>query len=970
MGTFDNYKDTPNAIINEGQEISIKFEKTSPTTGRISWNIPPSSMGCSSDDRAYNGIVITLDTSHTTVAKSPVFDSRYEADATANRDIHAGDRIDTSLVVGAFYDDTETTFLDVYDLVEHEAYYVSGFAVDKVYRYHTQGAHAYSLNITNEHGTPDTAGCQDIKLSSTNLSGVDLTNLTLATDYTFRVNVDDPNKISHDVNSLQFNNDIAYTVTVNGNDAQTYQDLINSLNVAFAKMQSPFIGNVPPSTNAYYWDSSTLYQWNGYEHIKQDVIIEGSDPTVLNIGNYWYNSTNLSIWDGLAWIVKDYLDYHKDFTKLTCDDYWYNGVNIYNNDGNVWCSTTTYTTNTDPSLSPVLSCGSFWYDTNTNILYKLDSNNVWNSVNAVYWNVEPNNLTIGTYWFNDTLNELNKWDGAVWESLEVVVNNIEPINVPNGGFWYKPSESALYVYDSITNTWGQLNVLIYHEDPTDVISCDLYWDINTDELKIWSVTTSSWVIVDTFIQSTNNPIAEPVLTVGVIWNNNNTDVITKWSGAEWVPINIIYYPTDPTIRIIGDVWFDNINKIWYVWDGINWINTDVIASLNNPTAATLPINSLWYNTSNNSLQMWNGLSWIAIGFSTTPLSPPNDTLWFNTTDNTLYKWYKKKWAEATPLLTASLVNGGIKLCSTKLGHASNVLVEQINGNLFSLLSINGVLEYYQYEGTDGVSNQSLYDEIGIGTDGSDDEIRELLDTIRAQMGGGVVEVELTKQQMRLALSGAVEELRVRSGVAYKRGFFFMDLKDGEQRYLMTNKGVGFDKIVSVMNIYRTSGAFVGALYDNAQFGQMAINHLYNMGTYDLISFHIVADYIEQLEQMFATRILFQFNEMTRALDILQSVHSPERVLLDVTVERSIQDLIMDRKTKTWIENYTMANCMITLSQIRGKYGTLPGANGIQLNASDLYQQATEIIERLHMELDSYIVETPEEYGMESTMIIG
>jgi len=41
-----------------------------------------------------------------------------------------------------------------------------------------------------------------------------------------------------------------------------------------------------------------------------------------------------------------------------------------------------------------------------------------------------------------------------------------------------------------------------------------------------------------------------------------------------------------------------------------------------------------------------------------------------------------------------------------------------------------------------------------------------------------------------------------------------------------------------------------------------------------------------------------------------------------------------------------------------------------LNAQDLTQGAIEIIDRLMMEIDDYVIETPEEFGMESTLLTG
>ena len=979
MASFDVYKDSPNAIKNEGQQISIKFERTSPTTGRISWNIPDPLNGCAVGDQAYDGIIVTLDTTHTNIKKSPINGELYTADTTTDRDIHAGDRIDSSLVVGAFYNDKETTFLDVTDIDENTPYYVSGYAVDKVHRYHTQGVHSYSLNLESDFGTDDTAGCQDIRILQDAVVPTDLTNLVLGTPYTFDITINDPAR-DKDNRALQdyipiFDADIAHTITINGTDALTYQELEDEINKQFKLIDNPFQAITPPNAGGYYWNGTNVFVWDGYQNVLEDAIVELADPTVRVVGDLWFDTTLLNRWDGV-WQPKEYLSFYKDFNSLDCGDYWYNGTNVYNWTGDVWCTTTEHHTDVDPTLPATYDCGSFWYNTDTEVLNILDNANVWQPTNAVYWNVAPNALAVNTYWYNDSLLELNQWNGTTFTALPVITASTEPTTPANGDFWFNSTTSVLSEYDALVLAWTPLPVVIFPEDPTNVESCDLWWNSTNDQLSIWNIITSTWDLVSVFIQDVEDPLTAPDIAVGTIWRTVTDAITYKWDGMDWVNINInvINWATDPTVRILDDVWFNTLEKSWNVWNGVVWIMTDIIESINDPSAAVIPPSTLWFDTTNNTLQMWNGLAWVLLAYSTTSLAPINDTLWYDTANDVLYIWGKNTWNVAPAKAEAEIVNTGYRLCSSLLGHESNILVDQVKSNLFNeLVNIIGAasnLVYTQFEGTDGAVNKPLYTQLGVGTDGSPDERRELITSIKYQLGYPAVEVELTPQQYDYCVDGAIEELRKRSGAAYKRGFFFIDLVSDVQRYLLTNNGNGFNKIVRVSAMYRTTSAFIGALYDNAQFGQVAINHLYNMGSYDLISFHIVADYIEQLEQLFATRVLFQFNENTRALDILQSVHKPERMLMDVSVERTEQDMIQDRQLKPWIENYALAQAMLILAQIRGKYASLPGANGVSLNAQDLTQTAAEIIDRLMLEIDEYVIESPEEFGMESTLLIG
>jgi hypothetical protein len=225
--------------------------------------------------------------------------------------------------------------------------------------------------------------------------------------------------------------------------------------------------------------------------------------------------------------------------------------------------------------------------------------------------------------------------------------------------------------------------------------------------------------------------------------------------------------------------------------------------------------------------------------------------------------------------------------------------------------------------------------------------------------------------MNTAIQGGIESLRKRSASAYKRQFFFLDVLPRQQSYELSNRRIGYHKIVHVMAAYRFTSAFLSTAHASGHYGQMAIQNLYHMGTYDLTSYYLVAQYIETLEEMFATRLTFNWYEDTRILNFYQAFYHPERVIIDCTVEKTDQELLKDRYTKTWIERFATAEAMYTLGMIRSKYASLPGAGGsISLNADLLISEANAMKIDLYQQLDDYLANDITQYGMEAGMAIG
>jgi hypothetical protein len=400
----------------------------------------------------------------------------------------------------------------------------------------------------------------------------------------------------------------------------------------------------------------------------------------------------------------------------------------------------------------------------------------------------------------------------------------------------------------------------------------------------------------------------------------------------------------------------------------NWSVIEPVISENDPTS--LPTGTFWFDTTNSSLQMWNGISWVTVSYSTSSPAPTTGTNWFNSSLGKLMTWDGTVWELASVRATVELTsNGNLIFTDTLVNSSSFVAVHDIT--LFQSLGVSYSF-YDPKPGTDGVSSQPSYEQLGIGTDGTDDQRLKLMTEIRYEMGYPNVDVEVTPEQLDYAISKALEEFRAHSSLAYKRGFMFMQVSPETQRYLLTNKISGMDKIVDIMGIYRLTSSFLSSAHGAGLFGQVVLQQLYNMGTFDLLSYHIMTEYTKTMEQLFAAKLTFTWNEQTRELWIHHRFPQTEPyVSMEVSVERTEQEIMSDRYARPWIRRWATAVTRLMLAETRGKYSTLPGASGsITLNANDLRMAAKETMEQCMQEIFDYVADRPEEYGMATSFIFG
>ncbi len=1014
MGTFDSHVDAPNQIRIEGEDISISFERTGSTTGTVTWNIPSPSAGCTADNQAYNGIVVVLNTVANAVPHRPVDGTVYTGDATADSDLHVGDKLIGALIIGAFYNDKTTTSINITGLTVDTAYFITGHAVDNVHRYHNQGVSTYALPYLYTSPQADTCAFQEITLL-TNSVLTDASGLTGGPTHTVKLQIDL----------------IQYTLTITSANATTFSGLIDELNKAIKLLEKPFQGSTSPNTGAYWYDSTTgkLFQWDGTAHVEIAVINELTDPTAVVAGEYWLDTdtNNLFIRNpgNNAWVLQDTIDIGWDPADPPCDVFWAQlagspGVvsQVWKWDGSVWCERDTFVQANDPSCAPDLDCSSYWYNATSQMLFVWDEDTqTFIQTEAIAWDVDPQTPATDTLWFNDVTNELFRRLGPAgsprWNPEPLTISETAPTLPNDGDYWFVNSSQELFTFtDTGSPEWTLTSVLIWGEDPTDTGSCDLWWNTSSspEVLNVWDEFNSAWAPVGNFFVGGPNPSLAQVIPAQAVWvqiagtgSPSTSNVYWEWDGSQFVQItstNVAREFADPTAIIISDVWFNNVNNRFYerIADtgSPTFVQIDVISSAEDPTM--LPIGIFWYDQTNGELFMWNGVTFVTVLFSTTALTPADGTLWFDTSEGVdeLFEWSSSSDAfiVSTPLAIVTFNDakgckaaGNIVFTTSLCGSFGQILIGEttrtedlstftevsfaFTGSLFEAMGLTDSSLKPNFIGIDGLTGVPSYNTQGVGTDGTADERRELIHSIKVQLGYPTVEVELTKDELNEAVQKALEALRQRSASAYRRVYFFMDAKVGIQNYLLTNERIGFHRIVNIMGVWRITSAFLSTVHAAGVFGQTILQHLYHMGTYDLVSYHLISDYIEQLEQLFATRITYTWDEGSREFTMFQRITRDERVLLDAVIERTEQELLANRWTKPWIERWALAEARTMLAEIRGKYATLPGAGGgVSLNAGELVAKAAEDFAYCQQDIDDFVVNDVENLGIGSELIIG
>jgi hypothetical protein len=573
-------------------------------------------------------------------------------------------------------------------------------------------------------------------------------------------------------------------------------------------------------------------------------------------------------------------------------------------------------------------------------------NLTFNEILAIISKKDPNTLTTGDFWLNETLGQMYRYVGGQWNLTTNVrydapdaSGNISD-TAPNI-YWLNPVTQLFYKRDPTNTTWIPVNYTMYPTDPLNRESNDLWWDQSptVDQLYVWDIVNHQWLIAENFFQQATDPSLPPNLSASIVWYNPKDGTLKYILGNSCTTKDFISFMYDPTHPPVGTVWYNNLTGLYYTWDGANWVEIYPIISTTDPFV--LFVGYFWYDATTGLLKSWNGNGWDIVKYATHPLNPTLGTLWYDTIKEELYQWTGTSWNIALPIITVSMryqvsrdpsVNGRAYLffLFNTAGCGHSIYIVPDSNAIFALVQ-QGVIYNEPLDGSNGPASGPMYKQLDVGTDGTPDERRTLHATIRNLLG-----------------------------------------KPNQQTYQLSNKCVGFNKINSIRTIYRMQAGWIRTgLAGNELFGIAALQQLYTVGTFDMLSFGLMSMYMKELEQMFASRILHQWTESTRELRLFQRIVLPERLLLDVTIEKTEQDIITNRASALWIQSYALAEAKRMLSQVRGKYLNLPGPNGsTTLNAQDLASQAETEKTTLMEELLDPAMGNQEDVGLASHFVIG
>jgi len=438
------------------------------------------------------------------------------------------------------------------------------------------------------------------------------------------------------------------------------------------------------------------------------------------------------------------------------------------------------------------------------------------------------------------------------------------------------------------------------------------------------------------------PEAPTSPTTGMAYYDENLNLVQYWTGSQWIPTrtdSIISGPVDPATP--GLAYFYTIGRAIRIFDGTKWVEA----------------------SSTNLQFLAPGPTWVPLGAVSSDVKLPEspavgDFVWDFTTQRGQY-WDGAQWIypnsanslfnapPLTPAFTSPLIADSELRPAPFIGQLFyNTTTKVLNGWTGSAwVQVN----------TDQQGTPST-DKIAIGNDGSYDERLRLIQILKGELGWPVMCVELKEEQFNIAIDNALDTYRQLSDAAYKREFILMTLIEGQQKYYLNSAVDRSDRIVSINKIHRLNILGANSLnWDSNVYFQTFLNQYYSSGYTDTLSIHLLHGLSEDFQRLFAGDMMFSWDEPSRELYITRKIARNEKVIIEAFMERTEQELLLDRWCRQFLQGWALAECKMYLGLIRSKYSSgTPGAQGpINLNGELLISEARQDMTELREQLLNY-----------------
>lgn len=237
-----------------------------------------------------------------------------------------------------------------------------------------------------------------------------------------------------------------------------------------------------------------------------------------------------------------------------------------------------------------------------------------------------------------------------------------------------------------------------------------------------------------------------------------------------------------------------------------------------------------------------------------------------------------------------------------------------------------------------------------------DAKQKLADDIIVMLGGELIDNELDRKSLQVAIDMTFKLYRQRAENAVEESYLFMELKENVNDYILPNE------VVEVRQIFRRGFGTVSNMNNSSMIDPFEISYVNNYmaigasgSTGSLANYELYMANIELAGKMFGYHYMFNWQSATKRLKIDRKIRSDKEEIL-LWIYNYIPDYLLldDPYSGIWITKYALAEAKMILAQAYDKFSQYAGAQGgVTLNGATLRSEAAQEKLDLEQKLKTY-----------------
>ena len=247
------------------------------------------------------------------------------------------------------------------------------------------------------------------------------------------------------------------------------------------------------------------------------------------------------------------------------------------------------------------------------------------------------------------------------------------------------------------------------------------------------------------------------------------------------------------------------------------------------------------------------------------------------------------------------------------------------------------------------------EELAVPNNENLEQLKEnLFDQVRYRLGDGLIDLELDPEHYEAAYNLAIKVYRQRAENSVQETYTLLTVERNTDTYTLPTEFINVRQCFRrTIGLETGPGASSFDPFSSAILNTYLLNYNYAGG---LATYDFYAGYVELAARMFGGFVIYTFDPVTKTIRFVRDFKgSGEQILIWADILRPETTLLQDPGIAPWIENYTLATCMITLGQAREKFSTIAGpSGGTALNGAAMKAEGAAAQEACLKDLRDYV----------------